>query len=90
MIFPARLADTNTGTTGIAILGTFSSVTPSDATLTTLQDLIRWKFKVHGVNPFEQDAAHIYGHRDVYATECPGQAFYDTLPYVRYYVKAGW
>ncbi len=77
-------------TTGIAILGTFSSVTPSDATLGTLQDLIRWKFKLHGVNPFDDPSAHIYGHRDFYSTECPGQALYDYLPYTRYYVKAYW
>jgi hypothetical protein len=80
----------NRSTTGIAVLGTFSDGAPSNAAHSTLIDLIRWKFKVHGVNPFEQDAAHIYGHRDVYPTECPGQAFYNLLPFTRYFVKAGW
>ena len=80
----------NTGTTGIAIVGTFSSVLPSNGTLGTLEDLIRWKFKVHGVNPFEVDYAHILGHRDTFATECPGQALYDYLPYTRHYVKLYW
>jgi hypothetical protein len=89
-VLGAHSLNWNTGTTGIAILGTFSSVTPSDATLTTLQDLIRWKFKVHGVNPFEVDYAHILGHRDTYATECPGQALYNYLPYTRHYVKLYW
>jgi N-acetylmuramoyl-L-alanine amidase len=86
----AHALNHNTGTTGIAVLGTFTGVAPSGAAQGTLTDLIRWKFKVHGVNPFEQDAAHIYGHRDVYATECPGQAFYNVLPYIRLNVKAGW
>jgi len=45
---------------------------------------------VHGVNPFEVDYAHILGHRDTYATECPGQALYNYLPYTRQYVKQYW
>ena len=89
-VLGAHSLNWNTGTTGIAILGTFSSVLPSNATLGTLEDLIRWKFKVHGVNPFEVDYAHILGHRDTYATECPGQALYDYLPYTRHYVKLYW
>jgi hypothetical protein len=80
----------NRGTTGIAVLGTFTSAPPSGAAEGTLIDLIRWKFKVHGVNPFDDPVADILGHRDVYATECPGQAFYNDLPGIRYWVKAGW
>ena len=89
-VLGAHSLNWNAGTTGIAIVGTFTSVLPSNATLGTLEDLIRWKFKVHGVNPFEVDYAHILGHRDTYATECPGQALYDYLPYTRHYVKLSW
>jgi hypothetical protein len=89
-VVAAHSLDHNYGTTGIAVLGTFSSVAPSGATEGTLIDLIRWKFKVHGVNPFEQDDAHILGHRDVYSTECPGDAFYVRLAGIRHWVKAGW
>jgi hypothetical protein len=56
----------------------------------TLINLIRWKFKLHGLNPFDMANAHILGHRDTYATECPGQALYDQLPSVRYWMEAGW
>jgi N-acetylmuramoyl-L-alanine amidase len=80
----------NRGTTGIALLGTFSFVTPSSRALGTLENLIRWKFKVHGVNPFDDSAADILGHRDVFPTECPGQALYNYLPYTRHFVKAYW
>lgn len=80
----------NTGTTGIAMLGTFSSVTPSSGALGTLENLIRWKFKVHGVNPFDDPAADILGHRNVFQTECPGDALYNYLPYTRHWVKAYW
>ncbi len=89
-VLGAHSLNWNTGTTGIAVLGTFSSVLPSNTTLGTLEDLIRWKFKVHGVNPFDVDYAHILGHRDTSATECPGQALYDYLPYTRHYVKLYW
>jgi hypothetical protein len=89
-VLGAHSLNWNTGTTGIAIVGTFSDVLPSDAALTTLQDVIRWKFKIHGVDPFAVDNAHILGHRDTYATECPGQALYDYLPYTRHYVKLYW
>ena len=89
-VLGAHSLNWNTGTTGVAILGTFNDVLPSDAALTTLQDVIRWKFKIHGVDPFEVDYAHILGHRDTYATECPGQALYDYLPYTRHYVKLYW
>jgi hypothetical protein len=80
----------NAGTTGIAMLGTFSSVFPSDGALGTLQNLIRWKLYIHGANPFDDEAADILGHRDVSSTECPGDALYNYLPFTRYYVKLFW
>jgi len=89
-VIGAHTLNYNSNTTGIAVLGTFSDVSPSSSTEATLTDLIRWKFKVHGVNPFSEDSAHIFGHRDLYPTECPGQSFYNDLPGIRYGVKAGW
>jgi N-acetylmuramoyl-L-alanine amidase len=89
-VIGAHLLNFNRGTTGIALLGTFSFVTPSSGALGTLENLIRWKLKVHGVNPFDDPAADILGHRDVFPTECPGQALYNYLPYTRHYVKLYW
>jgi hypothetical protein len=89
-VLGAHSLNHNQGTTGIAILGTFTGAPPSGVTEGILSDLIRWKFKIHGVNPFEENAAHIYGHRDVFATECPGQALYNDLPNIRWAVKALW
>jgi hypothetical protein len=89
-VIGAHSLNFNRGTTGIALLGTFSSVTPSSGALGTLENLIRWKLKVHGVNPFDDPAADILGHRDVFLTECPGQALYNYLPYTRHYVKLFW
>jgi hypothetical protein len=89
-VIGAHALNANTGTTGIAMLGTFSFVTPSGGALGTLENLIRWKFQVHGVNPFDDAAADILGHRDVFPTECPGQALYNYLPFTRFSVQAGW
>jgi N-acetylmuramoyl-L-alanine amidase len=89
-VIGAHSLNFNRGTTGIAMLGTFSWGTPSGGALNALENIIRWKFKVHGVDPFDDPAADIIGHRDVFATECPGSALYSYLPYTRHYVKAGW
>jgi hypothetical protein len=89
-VLGAHAINWNTGTTGIAILGTFTSVLPGGGALGTLENLIRWKFKIHGVNPFDIDYAHILGHRDTSATECPGDALYNYLPNTRNNVKAFW
>jgi N-acetylmuramoyl-L-alanine amidase len=89
-VIGAHSLNFNGGTTGIAVLGTFSSVYPSGGALGTLENLIRWKFQVHGVNPFDDPAADILGHRDTFGTECPGQALYNYLPFTRELVKAGW
>ena len=89
-VLGAHAINWNTGTTGIAIVGTFTSELPSGGALGTLENLIRWKFKIHGVNPFDIDYAHILGHRDTSATECPGDALYNYLPNTRDNVKAFW
>jgi N-acetylmuramoyl-L-alanine amidase len=89
-IVGAHAIGANYGTTGVAILGTFSSVLPSNGALGTLENVIRWKLKIHGDDPFDDPAADILGHRDTSSTECPGQALYDYLPYTRHYVKLYW
>ncbi|HKA92351.1 MAG TPA: N-acetylmuramoyl-L-alanine amidase [Acidimicrobiia bacterium] len=89
-VIGAHAIGANTGTTGIAMLGTFSGVTPSGGALGTLENLIRWKLFIHGANPFDDPAADILGHRDTSATECPGDALYNYLPYTRHYVKLYW
>jgi N-acetylmuramoyl-L-alanine amidase len=89
-VIGAHSLNFNRGTTGIALLGTFSFVTPSPGALGTLENLIRWKLQIHGANPFDDPAADILGHRDTLQTECPGEALYNYLPYTRHFVKASW
>lgn len=74
--------------TGIAMLGTYTDFGPPSAALDTLINLIDWKFHLHGVNPWADGNSYIYGHRDFYPTECPGQALYNELPSIRDNVRA--
>ena len=47
----------NTSSTGVALMGTFTSSPPSSAALTSLKKLLAWKLDVHHVNP-DRDGAH--------------------------------
>lgn len=39
----------NTGSTGISVIGTFTSVAPPSAAMTSLKKLLAWKLDVHGL-----------------------------------------
>jgi N-acetylmuramoyl-L-alanine amidase len=85
----------NDGTMGVVLLGTFTSVMPTSAARTSLVNLLAWKAERHGINPkgestyvnaFDgttQFLKNISGHRNVNATACPGQLFYETFPQLR-------
>jgi hypothetical protein len=85
----------NSGTVGMALLGTLTAQDTTAAGRQGLERLLAWKAGAHGLDP---NGAAIYtnpvtrvsttfpnisGHRDVVATECPGGVFYSTLPTVR-------
>jgi N-acetylmuramoyl-L-alanine amidase/S-layer homology domain/Rhamnogalacturonan I lyases beta-sheet domain len=86
----------NTGTVGIAVLGTYSKVDISPAARAALEGLIAWVAERDGIDPVGSDPYYspfsagstiqtwnIAGHRDYGSTDCPGQAFYNTLPMIR-------
>ena len=80
----------NTGTMGVAFLGTFSDTEPTDAALDSAESLLAWKFSQNGISPLENSTDHagsyyanIAGHRDLAATECPGEDLYLLLPTIR-------
>lgn len=85
----------NSGTVGIAFLGTLTNQDATPAARNALDDLLAWKADAHGIDPqgsslyvnpvngTQQVFPNIAGHRDVNATECPGGAFYATLPTIR-------
>jgi hypothetical protein len=90
----------NSGTVGLALLGTLTSRTATAAARATLEKMLAWKASRHSidprgsaqyVNPVTNVAttfANIAGHLDVAATQCPGRKFYATLPSVRNNVAA--
>lgn len=85
----------NDATVGIVLLGNYTSVMPTTAARTALVNLLAWKADRHGidpkgastyVNPSDGTTQYLYniaGHRNVNATACPGELFYNTFPTLR-------
>ncbi len=90
----------NSGTVGIAILGTYTSVPVPVAARSSLVDFLAWESDRAGLDPqgsstfvnpvsgVTKFAPNITGHRDWAATECPGGLFYADLPNIRADVAA--
>ena len=90
----------NSGTVGIALLGTLTSQDATPAAREALERLLAWESDHHAIDPqgaslytnpvngTQATFANIAGHRDVAATECPGGTFYSTLPIIRSDVAA--
>ena len=90
----AHAENTNNGSVGIALLGTFSGQGPTSASVDALTALLAWKADRHDIDPNANDTypgpngttrtfPNIAGHRDTKATECPGNFFYPRLPEIR-------
>jgi uncharacterized protein (TIGR03437 family) len=93
----AHFSGVNGGTIGVAMLGTFTSATPTVEALNSLKKILAWKSDQRGLDP-EGTSLHaasqlnlktISGHRDgPGSTECPGDALYPLLPTIRKDVKS--
>ena len=85
----------NSGTVGIALLGNLVNQDATPAARLGLERMLAWKADRHGIDPNGRTVytnpvtfvrttfPDIAGHLDVNSTECPGGAFYATLPTVR-------
>ena len=85
----------NAGTVGVALLGTLTSRDTTAAARDAMERILAWKAERHGLDPqatslytnpvngTQATIPNISGHRDVSSTECPGDAFYATLPALR-------
>lgn len=91
----AHFCGTNGGTMGVCLLGTYTNGDATAAAKATLAKLLAWKCCQANI-PASGIALHassnlmlnrISGHRDGCATECPGTAFYNTLPALRIQVQ---
>ncbi|MFL5883579.1 MAG: N-acetylmuramoyl-L-alanine amidase [Thermoleophilaceae bacterium] len=90
----------NSGTVGVALLGTLTNQDATPAARHALEQLLAWEASTHGIDPkgssvytnpvngTQKAFPNIAGHRDVNATECPGGVFYATLPTIRADVAA--
>jgi uncharacterized protein with LGFP repeats len=85
----AHAGDYNVDTTGISLIGSFETTTPTSAMKGALVDLIAWRMGTayHGaygrVGIEGARFARIAGHRDAMSTACPGQRVYDWMPRLR-------
>ena len=90
----AHAAGFNTGSTGMALLGTFSNDPVPAVAYTALRNVLAWKLSAHGVDARAtisyggRSVATISGHRDLNPTDCPGGTLYGLLPQLRNDVAA--
>jgi hypothetical protein len=84
----------NTGSTGVAVMGTFTSDPLPSAAYGAVRNLLAWKLALHNVDPngavtvAGKVVQAITGHRDVNATLCPGDMAENLLPQLRSDVAA--
>lgn len=85
----------NSGTVGVALLGTLTSRDATPAARDALTSFLAWEAERNGLDPkatttfvnpvsgATRTTPNIAGHRDYGSTECPGGTFYATLPALR-------
>jgi N-acetylmuramoyl-L-alanine amidase-like protein/fibronectin type III domain protein len=91
----AHTSGWNSGTVGVALLGTLTTHDATPAARDALERLLAWEASRNGIDPEATQAyvnpvsgatittPNIAGHRDYLATACPGDTFYPTLPAIR-------
>jgi len=91
----AHTSGWNSGTVGVALLGTLTTHDATPAARQALERLLAWEASRNGIDPqatqpfvnpvsgATRTTANIAGHRDYVATACPGDTFYPTLPAMR-------
>lgn len=96
----AHVAEFNSGSVGVSMMGNFSQMPPSPDARRALAELLAWEADRHDLPPkgthtyknpstsLRKRLPYIAGHRDAGQTECPGNHLYRSLPAVRRDVKA--
>jgi uncharacterized protein with LGFP repeats len=85
----AHAGDYNVNSTGISLMGDFTSTYPTKAMRRALISLVTWRLGVayHTGSGRARINGRIFnrisGHRDAMSTSCPGQRVYDWLPTLR-------
>ena len=92
-VIGAHAAGFNTGSVGVAVLGTYSAKAPTREAEDALGKLLAWRLDVGHVDPASSAMVSsgvrpaylraISGHRDAGSTACPGNALYRRLGQLR-------
>ena len=92
-VIGAHAAGFNTGSVGVAVLGTYSAKAPTASAEDALGALLAWRLDVGHVDPASSAMISsgvspaylraISGHRDAGSTACPGNALYARLGQLR-------
>ncbi|MBI5216967.1 MAG: N-acetylmuramoyl-L-alanine amidase [Ignavibacteriae bacterium] len=81
----------NEQTMGVSLLGTFTSIAPTDTALEILRNVLAWKAYERTIAPLDTSfhsptgltIPNISGHRVGCSTECPGESLYTRLSSLR-------
>jgi len=82
----------NSVSTGVAAIGNFDIAAVPQAVTDAFKQIFAWKFSLAGIPatgtstvlaPNGTPLQRVSGHRDAYATACPGQYLYAKLPEIR-------
>jgi hypothetical protein len=86
-------AGANTGSMGLALIGTYSAAVPPEPMLNSVVDIFSWKAEQRTIDVLDASNTlpniawglpNLMGHRDVYGTtECPGDSAHLLLPDLR-------
>lgn len=87
----AHFCAQNGNTTGVCVMGDFTSIEPTSAAVGMLSQFLAWETCDENIDPlgtsFHNGSGltlkNISGHRDGCQTSCPGDMFYPMLPAVR-------
>ncbi len=89
-VIGAHYCNKNTNTMGVCMLGTYTTVAPTDTAWKTLERLFAWKAVESNINPTDSKNLSdlgsipvINGHRSGCATECPGDSTFNRLSVLR-------
>jgi hypothetical protein len=88
-VIGAHLCGKNTNTMGVCMLGTYTSVRPTNNAEYALKRILAWKVVQRGLNPLgtgfhvDRTINVISGHRASCSTDCPGTALFNDLGRLR-------
>jgi hypothetical protein len=77
-VLGAHTADNNAGNIGVSLMGNYMELKPNDAQMESLKSFLPVLAERYGI-----PAERLYGHRDLSASDCPGDKLFARLPELR-------